>query len=457
MTDIILQTHPYSDICVSIKESMMTYIKKIIIFLAIISFSASYSQFTLDAELRPRFEYRHGYKNPFPNNADPATFVSQRTRLNFGYKTEKFQLYVSTQDVRIWGDVPQQNVSDLNGFSLHQAWAEVLLTSPLFLKLGRQEIAYDDQRIMGNVDWAQQGRSHDAALLKYEPGSFKLHVGIAYNQDIEALTGNILRVNTYKSLQYAWLHKNWKDFSGSFLFLNNGLQYLDELEESNHETRYSQTTGLHLQARLSDFRISSNLYYQFGKDIFNNNIDAYLVSLEAKYLLTEKLNLGLGGEIQSGNDYGTPSNGKNRAFTPLYGTNHKFNGHMDYFYVGNHNNNVGLMDFYGNVNYSFNEKSHISLNFHKFFASAEIARDVSNDLGFELDLVTSHRLSDFVGIKAGYSQFFASKGIETVKNNFDGNTNNWAWAMITIDPVLFTWNNNKNQQITNIKIDPYEK
>ena len=35
---------------------------------------------------------------------------------------------------------------------------------------------------------------------------------------------------------------------------------------------------------------------------------------------------------------------ENNSFTPFYGTNHKFNGHMDYFYVGNHIGNVGLRE-----------------------------------------------------------------------------------------------------------------
>ncbi|HBC04625.1 MAG TPA: hypothetical protein DC015_10640, partial [Aequorivita sp.] len=87
------------------------------LFLLILSFTKGFSQFTIDAELRPRFEYRHGYKTLFPDNADPATFVSQRTRLNFGYKTEKLHFYLSPQDVRVWGDVPQLNVADENGFS----------------------------------------------------------------------------------------------------------------------------------------------------------------------------------------------------------------------------------------------------------------------------------------------------------------------------------------------------
>ncbi len=423
----------------------MNISKNIFFIFLFFAITKTYSQFTVDAQLRPRFEFRHGYKTLFPDDTNPAAFVSQRTRLNFGYKTEKLHFYLSPQDIRVWGDVPQLNVADENGFSLHQAWAEIQLIKEFDLKIGRQEIVYDDQRFFGNVDWAQQGRSHDAAILKFEPTSLKLHLGAAYNQDGEALTGNILTKNTYKSFQYVWFHKDWEKLSASFLFLNNGMQYIDETDESKNDTRFSQTAGIHLKAKANKFNFVSNLYYQFGNDVANNDLSAYLVSLEASYSAMENLNFTLGGELQSGNDFGAPTNGKNMAFNPLYGTNHKFNGFMDYFYVGNHINNVGLVDIYGNVKYSFNEKSNLFVGIHKFFAAAEIINESSKDLGFEIDLVTSHKLSEFVTVQAGYSQFFASNGIETVKNNFDGNSNNWAWAMLTIDPVLFTWQKQDTQ------------
>lgn len=426
----------------------MYFSKNIICIFLFFIVTQGYSQLTVDAQLRPRFVFRHGYKTLFPDNTDPAAFVSQRTRLNLGFKTEKINIYLSGQDVRVWGDVPQLNAADENGFSLHQAWAEVELFSHFDLKIGRQEIVYDDQRFFGNVDWAQQGRSHDAAILKFEPKYMKLHFAAAYNQDGEALIGNVLTKNTYKSFQYVWLHKDWEKLSASFLFLNNGLQYIDETNESKNDTRFSQTAGVHLKANSNKFNFASNLYYQFGKDIADNDLIAYLVSLEASYSATENLNFALGGELQSGNDFGAPSNGKNKAFNPLYGTNHKFNGFMDYFYVGNHNDNVGLLDFYGNIKYSFNKKSNLAIGLHKFLAAAEILNENSKDLGYEIDLVTSHKLSEFATIQAGYSQFFAQNGIESVKNNFDGNSNNWAWAMLTIDPVLFTWQK-QDEQINN--------
>jgi len=396
------------------------------------------AQLKIDAEIRPRFEYRHGYITLFPDDVDPAAFVSQRTRLNVGYEKDKLIFYLSMQDVRVWGDVRQLNISDKNGFSVHQAWGQLLFTPNLSLKVGRQELIYDDHRIFGDVGWAQQARSHDAALIKYQKDKFKFDLGFAFNQDGQALSGTILTTpGTYKSIQYAWLHKDWENFSGSFLFLNNGLQFIDDEEADNNETRYSQTLGSHLKFNKGKVGLIGNLYYQFGKDKANNDLSAYLLGLEGYYNFFQKVKAGLGVELQSGNDNGAPSDGKNNAFTPFYGTNHKFNGFMDYFYVGNHINSVGLLDIYFKAVLKVNPKSNLITFVHNFSAAADLPDTDSRQLGTELDFVYDYIFDKNINIKAGYSHMFASNGMEILKNNFDGNVNNWGWVMITIKPTLF--------------------
>lgn len=419
-----------NNIYTKIMKSIRIYI---IVFFIALSTNMN-AQLKIDAELRPRFEYRHGFKTLFPDNTDPAAFVSQRTRLNAGFTMEKLDFYISLQDVRVWGDVAQLNSADANGFSLHEAWAKIWLSEGFALKLGRQEIIYDDSRFFGNVAWAQQARSHDVAMLKYSKNKFKFDIGIAFNQDGETLTGTTLNTNTYKSFQYAWLHKDWENFSGSFLFLNNGLQFIDTNNADNNDTRYSQTVGTHLKYNKGKFGFTGNLYYQFGNDVADNNLSAYLLGLEAIYKASNKTKIGLGVELQSGNDNGAPANGDNNAFTPLYGTNHKFNGLMDYFYVGNHINNVGLLDFYAKANFKLNEKSNLNVAFHNFSAAAEFS---DKQLGNELDIVYAYKLQKYVSLKAGYSHLFASDGMEILKGNMDGNTNNWGWVMIVIKPTLF--------------------
>ncbi|WP_394971030.1 alginate export family protein [uncultured Croceitalea sp.] len=400
--------------------------------------TSCFGQLEIQAEIRPRFEYRHGFGTLFPDNADASAFVSQRTRLNTSLKKEYLNLYLSVQDIRVWGDVPQLNRADRNGFGIFQAWGELLFSPEISLKLGRQALDLDDQRIFGSVAWAQQARSHDMALLKYQKNSSILKLGAAFNQDGESNIGNLLTTaNTYKSIQFAWFHQDWETFSASFLFLNNGLQFIDAVDVANSETRFSQTLGSHLKYKKQNLALASNLYYQFGNDVSNNDISAYLFSLEASYKLQPKFSLILGGELLSGNDDGAPSNGENKAFTPFYGTNHKFNGLMDYFFVGNHANNVGLVDFYVGSVIGLGEKTSLNVRIHNFSAAADLQATDSRQLGVEADFVLNYNFKKDINIKAGYSHLFPSEGMEFLKNNFDDNSNYWAWAMVTIKPTLF--------------------
>ena len=409
-------------------------LKKFVLVALVALTAQSYAQLTISGELRPRAEHRKGYKALTPDDTDAALFVSQRTRINTAYNTADYSFFVSLQDVRVWGDVKQLNTSDKNGLALHQAWAKVKLSPEFAVKLGRQEIVYDDSRIFGNVGWAQQGRSHDAAIFKFGNEKYKLDFGFAYNQDKEALFGNVYTVaGNYKAMQYAWYHKDWTNLNASFLFLNNGLQ-----DVANEELRYSQTLGTHFKFRAADaVNVSANAYLQTGKDVADRDLSAYLLGLDLGFKAGSGFNVGLGFEMQSGNDYNGDAS-ENKAFTPFYGTNHKFNGFMDYFYVGNHANSVGLIDIYAKLSTKLNEKSTLTGFLHSFSAQGEIADGIDKKLGTEIDLVYNYKLNKDVAIGAGYSQMFAAEGLETLRNNSDDNGNNWAWLMVTIKPTLFT-------------------
>ena len=412
-------------------------IKNLLLLVLGLVATQTFAQFTLSGEFRPRTEYRNGYKTLTPDGVDAALFTSQRTRLNTKYVTEKYSFFVSIQDVRVWGDVKQLNTADKNGLALHEAWGLVNFDG-FTLKAGRQEIVYDDQRMFGSVGWAQQGRSHDAMVLKFGE-NFKLDIGLAFNQDKEALFENTYTTaGNYKAMQYAWFNDKWGGVNASFLFLNNGLQYIAPINSDNNEIRYSQTLGTHLKFKLAKgLSAATNLYYQTGSDVVNRDINAFLVGIDLGYKNSETWNFGLGFEVQSGNDYDGDAS-ENKAFTPFYGTNHKFNGFMDYFYVGNHMNSTGLIDVFAKVGANLTEKSNLTLFLHNFTSYGEIAEDVEKGLGTELDLVYNHKFSKDIAIGAGYSQMFASEGMEVLKNNFDGNSNNWAWLMLTIKPTLFT-------------------
>lgn len=400
--------------------------------------------FFLDADLRSRFEYRHGFGDLFPNDAEPAAFVAQRSRLNLGYSSGKLQTFISVQDVSTWGDTRQILPRDGNdSFSLFQAWAQLQLSDYWAVKLGRQVISYDDERILGELDWAMQGRFHDALLLKYQTAGFLMDLGGAYNQEDQFLTGNTYNIQglfSYKTMQYAYLKKQWEKAQVSFLFLNNGFQKFTENNQPDGIFN-RQTTGSYFIIPVGQVQLSGSAYYQFGKSAPNEDLSAYQVALAADYKPKNTL-YGLGFEILSGTS--AHSAGTNNSFFPLYGTNHKFNGFMDYFYVGNHANNVGLNDFYGKILFNAGRKNSLLVKAHYFTSNAALGEGSENYLGTEVDAVFTHKFSNDIILNAGYSHLFASENMGILKAQNHQNTNNWAWAQLVINPRIFQHSFSRN-------------
>ena len=161
------------------------------------------AQFSLTGQLRTRTELRDGYATLNTTGSQAAFFTSQRTRLTFGYKWDKLTFNVSAQDVRVWGqDASSINNADGSKLMIHEAWAEIVLLNAkdttiktkwldnVSLKIGRQEIVYDDSRLIGNLDWLQQARRHDAILLKTIHKGWQYDLGFAFNQNTENSSGS---------------------------------------------------------------------------------------------------------------------------------------------------------------------------------------------------------------------------------------------------------------------------
>ncbi|MBD0832752.1 alginate export family protein [Aestuariibaculum sediminum] len=399
------------------------------------------AQFTLDGEFRPRTEYRHGFGNLIADDADAGFGISTRARLNAGYSSESYKVYLSLQDIMVWGENRQILPYDQNNsFAIFQAWAELNLGSGWSTKLGRQVLSYDDQRILGGLDWAQQGRNHDAALLKYKKDKFALDIAFAFNQDYSHPTGfvnvgtayNTTGLFSYKTMQMAHLSKAWDKFSGSLLFLNNGFQEFDDTDAPDG-TSSLQTFGTHLNYKGGSFGVAANAYLQTGARQGEVDVKgAYLLGLDLTFKASSKVGLGAGLEIISGNDADA---GETGAFFPLYGTNHKFNGLMDYFYVGNHANSVGLFDIHVSANFKLSETSSLVVKALNFSGEQDLPSG-DNALGTELDLVFKKQFKGYA-LVMGYSQMFAADGMYELKGMSEdvaASGQNWAWAMLVIKP-----------------------
>lgn len=420
----------------------MNTLKKFLLIAVIGCSTNVFSQeFDVDLQLRPRFEFRNGFKSPLLDSEDATSFISQRSRLNFSFKQDKLTTKLSVQDIRTWGDAGTTATASRNGLAVFEAWAKYDFNENWSTRLGRQVLSYDNERIMGGIDWLQQGQSHDAALVTYKKGKSQLDLGFALNANAENVMAPTTPYTTnYKSMQYAWFHNNWSKINMSLLFLNTGYEF--QKKPNDLEVDYKQTFGTYLTYKENKWDANVGLYGQTGQSA-DKKVGAWYASGFVNYAFVDGFSAGLGYEFLSGKDQ-NDSSSKLKSFTPLFGTNHAFNGLMDYFYVGNHINNVGLQDAYLKLNYK-NKKWQFTLVPHIFNAPNKVfdaqGNQMDSYLGTEIDLTASYALQKDIMLSGGFSQIFTSSTLERVKNVTNAaDANNWAWLMVSFSPKLFSTN-----------------
>ena len=423
------------------------------------------AQFTFSGQYMSRGEYRHGYSTLSDTNMNAGIFISQRLRVNGEYKHEKFKIYAAMQDVRTWGSVANSAIDNKGLFSLFEGYGELYFTKKITAKIGRQVLSYDDDRILGGLDWTMAARRHDAGVFKYTDSTWAVHVGGAWNQNYE--TNKAVQYNVagnYKTFQYLWANKQIKKVGISFLFLNNGMPYthVDGVTgKKDSITLYTQTTGLRAEYKGNKLGALIYGYYQMGDNASAapssptgkwEKTSAYDVCAEVSYKPVKGLLTTLGGELLSGNsqtDTTSAYRKVNHAFNPLYGTNHRFNGYMDYYYVGNHINTVGLMDIYLRVHYTY-KKVMLGVNGHYFNSAAPIQdkrvttsiKALPANLGGEVDATLSYNFAEGVAIQAGYSQYFGTYSMMVLRSPKGMSLtpkSNWAYISLVIRPGKIAW------------------
>jgi hypothetical protein len=437
------------------------------------------AQFTVSGQLRTRSEYRNGQGTPLPEDTVAAFFTSQRTRLNFGYSGYRFKVYASVQDVRVWGQdgssINRYTVDANDGFMVHEAWGEISLVDTgrtvrnFTLKVGRQELVYDDVRLLGNLDWLQQGRRHDAALIKFDHKGWMIHLGGAFNQNKELKANTVYSPVTagypastngmssmYKYMQFLYVGKKLHFGNASFL------AFRDQFSKFSYkDTDVNHTTPIYTSGQTwSRYTIGGNLFgtalrklgfalsafYQGGQYRDGTDLNEYFLSASGSYAVGRKFSIGPGIDVTSGND-GSDNTKKNQRFDPLYGTPHKFWGFMDYFYVADGFGSNGLVNLYVKSKFKPKDNLTLSLDAHSFSLKEDLPMEggvqYKKYLGAEFDFVANYALTKIVNLEFGYSQLYSSDTMASakVKNVKTAQQfNDWAYLMISIKPE-FTFKN----------------
>ncbi|MFH0894198.1 MAG: alginate export family protein [Bacteroidota bacterium] len=405
--------------------------------------AGAFCQTTLiNGEIRPRFEFRDGYKKQPDFKSSAAYFMSQRTRLSGKYVSKTASAKITMQDVRVWGD--EKLKTDVPGIGIYEAWAEVPLFDSLSLKAGRQELKYDNERLICSSNWQQGGGTHDALTLRYKTNKISVDLVSAFNQYSEAtLTGTDYSKGSgnYKTLNILWVNKKVKDFSFTILGIADGYQ-----KTKTTTTLYMRgTAGGTVQYKKDKMEAALRGYYQLGADTIGRDISAYFGSADFTYKLN-KFSIIAGCEYISGNDAADNSTDENHAFSTLYGSGHTYNGNMDYFTdIPKDTKGAGLINPYLFFLYKCSDKCSMRIDFHHFLLqNSYLVTDnngykkfIDSNLGTEADFSVKYDFSKDVNLTFGYSAMVAQPSMEYISGGESRKIGSWGFIMLSVKPTFF--------------------
>lgn len=430
----------------------MKQITFILITILYLSNLEIYSQFKLTGELRTRGELSNGYKQIPDSGKVPSFYISQRSRVNLGYKQDKYQIYISIQDVRVWGDEAYYSSTGISGdyasLDLKEAWGEFFPLKYFSIKIGRQQLKYDDERFLGARNWNQNGMSYNALLFKYN-NNFKLDMGLSYNNNSENNFGEEYAYDKLKTLNFLYFNKKLiENLNASLLFISSGFQ--KPLKANGIYLK--NTCGTYLNYKINNILVNGSGYYQFGLNKSGDDVSAYMCSANITYQLN-KNTITIGTDYLSGQNFLSTDSSyllTDHAFDILYGGRHGFFGSLDHF--SNLNKSTaggGLVDMFLKTKFRLINKVDLFSDYH-FFALQNNVPDPNHQnstdlalekyLGSEIDLKMNYSINDIINLELGYSLLLPTESLKIIqKTKSPEKIPQWVYIMFTIKPVFLSY------------------
>ncbi len=437
------------------------------------------AQFKIDAQFRTRGQALHGYKRPIPEETDAAFHVGQRTRLNFSYNTKKFSSLISIQDIRTWGDaniVVGTGVQgkSYNNLDIYEAWVNYKFNKISNIRIGRQEMKYDDQRHISWRNWWDSGLTYDAVTFTHNNNEtgWRWDLSASYNSrdSFRELTGNDYSgvtdyfgiFNPIQTQSFFYLKKNIKNkMYISFTAIATGYQ-----KEGTKNTIYiTGTEGLHFNYNTNTINVGSpnmkvtdgffgvaNAFIQNGTNIQGKKIEANMITAQFGYRTMEKkLEISAKMERLSGHDAkntDTDYNNTVHTYNLLYGARHPYyGGFLDWFVLPKSTGNGGLFNLGLSLKYNLTSKDAIWFEYNNISTVKNAKSIVNNNdepvfyydgnLANTIDLTYARKVVKNVKWMTGFSYGIPSDGFNKLWGINKGGTNYTFYTMVIFTPKFF--------------------
>lgn len=406
----------------------------VLLLLVPTSRAQSTSQFTFSGQIRHRSALDG---RDFNADTSPADVHLLRTRLNAAIEpVDRVQAFVQIQDSRRFGagnaDLARGTMDPSAGqLDVHQAYFVVrdLFEMPLSIKVGRQELAYGNQRLVGSVGWSNVGRSFDAGVLAYnrERASVDLFAARLAGSPVEG-NGSENLFGLYSSWQLGNSHT-----LDVYALLDNNTNQIPSRDGSPTDRLVRFTPGATLEGSVSGASYSLEAILQTGKTTdspgaVRSTIDASLFGASASAPVGAiGARLGAGYTRLSGDD--RPDDDVRGQFNTLFATNHKFYGFMDYFPASA--SPYGLQDFRVEATVPLSSQVDLATTLHHFTQAESTPSVGTKVLGQELDVTVTYKFADSVTFKTGVSGFLPDEAMEMRFGNDDPSV--WGYVTSTVN------------------------
>jgi hypothetical protein len=350
---------------------------------------------------------------------------------------------------KVAGTVARQGEGpESDSIDLHQAFVTLGNKEfPLSLKVGRQELSYGEERLVGAVNWNNIGRVFDAAKARWQTEWFG--ADFFASRVVIPEDGRFDVANNYDwfSGVYATITKIPKNTWELYFLSRNASTQASAAEPSPQfpqpSARDIYTLGTRLKSlpgqlgpwdykletagQLGDFRDP-----RLGPNSARLDHQAYMVSAQAGYTFASvaaKPRLGLEYDFASGDS--NPGDGKHETFENLFPTNHKFYGYMDFVSLQNIHDLRGIFQLQPHPRLSLAIEGHgfwLADTHDNFYTASGTPRggisttpgnnyginpSYSNFVGTELDVIAGYALTRFAQLEAGYGHFFTGDYIRS--------------------------------------------
>ncbi len=372
--------------------------------------------FKLTGQIRHRTEWND---KDFSDNTASFGFSLLRSRINLKFSKEKSYAFVQVQDSRVFGsEINTLSDGSADALDFHQAYYSVadIFTEGLSVKVGRFEVAYGNERIMGAVGWHNIARSFDGVTFSYKAEQYK--ADLFYLKEVELSAVDDIGDQDVRGV---WVETSFAKPTRLDLYvINQRLAPGDVLDRN--------TIGVYSKGKydIGSFSLSQevDLAIQSGTN-GGNSVNASLIGVRVKFAANEttyKFWGGIGYDQVSGDDSTTSDD---EAFNTLYATNHKYYGYMDYFLnVPVHSRGAGLRDLILSAGFKPADKVSVKVDYHIMSSSQEVKGQSS--FGTEIDVTATYGYRKDLRIVAGISTF--SPG-DLFKNWKGEDSSSWGYLM----------------------------